>query len=149
VKFPGPFKIRKIAVKDHGCHYETFLVEGYLQGSRIRRKFQRREEAIGEKARLEIEAGNAKAAMRVVPTRLNEAQIAEAEFCFRRLGDRSSLSEVLPLIEPVRVLVFRWWTVFRTAIAWLSGRILPEADGQESHAVARYCSRDARTQVFP
>jgi hypothetical protein len=66
----GPFKIRKIAVKDHGCHYVTFLVEGYLNGRRVRRKFQRHDEAMGEKARLDIETGNSEAALRVAPTRL-------------------------------------------------------------------------------
>src|SRR5580658_527841 len=90
-----PFAIRKIAVKDHGCRYETFLVEGYLNGRRVRRKFQRHEEAIGEKAKLDIEAGNSDAALRVVPTRLSEAQLAEAEFCFQRLRDRTSLAAAI------------------------------------------------------
>lgn len=90
-----PFTIRKIAVQDHGCHYETFLVEGYLNGHRVRRKFQRHEEAIGEKAKLDIDAGNAGAALRVIPTRLSEAQIAEAEYCFRRLCDRTSLAAAI------------------------------------------------------
>jgi integrase len=95
MKSTEPFKIRKIAVNDHGCHYETFLVEGYLNGCRVRRKFQRHEEAIGEKAKLDIDARNSGAALHVVPTRLSEAQIAEAEFCFRRLDDRTSLAAAI------------------------------------------------------
>lgn len=87
-----PFTIRKIAVRDHGCHYETFLVEGYLNGRRVRKKFQRHEEAIGEKAKLDVDVANSEAALRVIPTRLSEAQIAEAEFCFRRLHERATLS---------------------------------------------------------
>lgn len=63
-----PFNIRKIAVKDHGFNYVTFLVEGYLNGRRVRRKFQRHEEATGEKAKLDIQAGNSGAAIRVAPT---------------------------------------------------------------------------------
>jgi len=44
MKSTGPFRIRKIEVRDHGCRYATFLVEGYLGGRRVRRKFQRYEE---------------------------------------------------------------------------------------------------------
>ena len=92
MKSTGPFKVRKIAVKDHGCHYVTFLVEGYLHGRRIRKKFQAYDEAIGEKSRLDIESGNSDTALRVAPTRLSTSEIAEAEFCFRRLGGGASLS---------------------------------------------------------
>jgi hypothetical protein len=92
MKSTGPFKIRKIKVKDHGCHYVTFLVEGHLNGRRLRKKFQRYDEAVGEKGRLDIEAGNSEAALRVAPTRLSDKQIAEAEYCFGRLRERASLS---------------------------------------------------------
>lgn len=95
MKSTGAFKIRKIAVKDHGCRYITFLVEGYLNGRRVRKKFQSHEFAVGEKTRLDIEAGNSNAALRVAPTRLSNTQIAEAEFCFKRLHDRASLSAVV------------------------------------------------------
>jgi len=92
MKTTGPFRIRRIEVKDHGCHYVTFLVEGYLRGKRVRKKFQGHEEAIGEKDRLDIAAGNSEAALHVAATRLSDTQLAEAEFCFRRLKDRASLS---------------------------------------------------------
>jgi integrase len=95
MKSTGPFKIRKIAVKDHGCHYVTFLVEGYLNGRRVRKKLQRHDEAMSVKARLDIESGNSDAALRVAPTRLSSSEIAEAEFCFRRLGERASLSAAI------------------------------------------------------
>ena len=57
--------------------------------------------------------------------------------------------EVPTLCEPVGVLVFRWWRMLLTATSWLSGRILAEVDGPLSREVETYCSRDARTQVFP
>ncbi len=88
-----PSTIRKITVHDHGCHYETFLVEGYLNGCRVRRKFQRHEEAIGEKAKLDIGCRE----LRGCPTGgpnppvSEAAQIAEAEYCFRRLGEREPI----------------------------------------------------------
>jgi hypothetical protein len=90
MKSTGPFKIRKIAVKDYGCHCATFLVECYLKGRRVRKKFQRHDEAIGEQASLDIESGKSDAALRVAPTRLSATEIAEAEFCFRRLGEAAT-----------------------------------------------------------
>ena len=39
---PGNFRIRRVAMIDRGFHYETYLVEGYLSGQRVRRKFQSR-----------------------------------------------------------------------------------------------------------
>jgi hypothetical protein len=43
--------------------------------------------------------------------------------------------EVSPLDEPVGALGYRWSRMFLTATAWLSGGILPEADGLVSHVV--------------
>jgi len=108
MKSTEPFRIRKFAVKDHGCRYVTFLVEGNLNGRRVRKKLQCYDKAVGEKARLDIDAGNSESALRVAPTRLSNRQIAEAEFCFKRLNDRASLTAAVewyignyrpPLIE--------------------------------------------------
>ena len=54
---PFAVKCRKIFERD--VTYSTFQVVGYLNGERIRRKFKDRDEAEGEKARLEIQAANA------------------------------------------------------------------------------------------
>ncbi len=87
MKSTGRFTIRKIAVKDHGCHYVTFLVEGYSNGHRIRKKFQRHEEALGEKARLEIESGNAEACRAA-----NVSSSANASFAAVSWASRSRVS---------------------------------------------------------
>jgi hypothetical protein len=91
----SPFRIRKVQVTDRGCRYVTFLVEGYLNGQRVRKKYQDYGEAAAAKATLDIRAGNAESALRLTSTRLSDPQIAEAEFCFRRLGERASLTSAV------------------------------------------------------
>ncbi|MDP3069834.1 MAG: hypothetical protein Q8N18_06065 [Opitutaceae bacterium] len=83
------FRIRAIHAKEHGCKYRTFQIVGYLHGERVRRRFKSRDEALGEKNRLEVAAANADGALKPVSTRLNTAQVAEAEAVFARLGGRS------------------------------------------------------------
>ena len=84
----GEFVIRRLTLKDHGFSYSTFQVVGYLNGERIRRKFKTREEAIGEKTRLEVAAANGAGGIRAVNTRLTIEQVADAEAAFQALGAR-------------------------------------------------------------
>jgi hypothetical protein len=81
------FRIRQITVSDHGYRYATFQVVGSLNGQRIRKKFKRRELALGEKTRLEVLAANTESEIRAVNTRLTPAQLSQAETAFQRLGD--------------------------------------------------------------
>jgi integrase len=73
----------------HGCSYDAFELSGYLAGHRIRKWFKNRELAHGEKCRLEVSAANADGGFQTVTTRLNPAQLAEAEAVFARIGERS------------------------------------------------------------
>ncbi|MEO5960614.1 MAG: hypothetical protein ABIR80_15990, partial [Opitutaceae bacterium] len=83
----GGFKIRRIVAKEHGTEYETFQVVGYVAGKRIRKRFKVREQAMGEKARLEVLVANT-GEIRPVNTRLSREQLAEAEAAFLRLGGK-------------------------------------------------------------
>lgn len=81
------FRIKAVTVRAGGVTYKTHRLTGYLNGERIRKNFKSRDEADGEKARLEIQAGNS--SLRSILTRLTEAQVAEAETAFAHLGGQS------------------------------------------------------------
>src|SRR4051812_11093653 len=83
------FKVRAITVNNGEFTYRTHQLVGWLKGQRIRKQFQTREEAEGEKQRLEIQAANATGDVKAVITRLTGPQVAEAETAFARLGDKS------------------------------------------------------------
>ena len=83
------FRIREFRAKEHGYEYAAFEVRGVLNGERVRRRFRNRDEAIGEQNRLEVLAANGDGSIRAINTRLNIAQIVEAETAFARLGTRS------------------------------------------------------------
>lgn len=85
----GEFTVRRIWAKEHGFRYQTFQVVGYLDGSRVRKRFRSRAEALGEKNRLDVAAANHDGTMKTVTTRLTGGQLAEAEAVFARLGERS------------------------------------------------------------
>jgi hypothetical protein len=72
----GEFRIRRLKAKDHGFEYTTFQVVGYLNGQRVRKKFKSREEADGEKNRLEVEVTNGDSGTRAINTRLTGAQVS-------------------------------------------------------------------------
>ncbi len=78
----GDFKISRLDLNDHGFSYSTFQVSGYLNGERVRKKFKTRDEAVGEKGRLEIAAANGVGEIRALNTRLTLDQVAEAEAAF-------------------------------------------------------------------
>src|ERR1035437_4278001 len=56
--------------------------------SRARKHFKSRDEALGEKNSLEVEAANVGGEFRARHTRLSSEQLAEAEAAFSRLGSR-------------------------------------------------------------
>ncbi len=85
----GQFTVRRIEITEHGCDYQTHLVAGYLNGKRVRRRFKNREEALGEKNRLEVQAANRAGSIRTTVTRLSQAQVVEAEACIQNLQGRS------------------------------------------------------------
>ena len=83
----GDFSIRRLKLSEHGFDYETWQLIGYLNGERVRKRFKSREEALGEKNRLEVAAANAGEIV-ARNTRLSAAQLADAEAAFARLGPR-------------------------------------------------------------
>jgi hypothetical protein len=57
-KHSGKFVLKRVRAACNGVTYDTFRLSGWLNGRRIRRQFKDRDEALGEKNRLEIEAAN-------------------------------------------------------------------------------------------
>jgi hypothetical protein len=88
-KRSGKFALRQIRASSNGVTYDTFLLSGWLNGRRIRKHFKSRDEALGEKNSLEIEAANNGGEIRARNTRLSAEQIAEAELAIGRLGSKS------------------------------------------------------------
>ncbi|MEO5959237.1 MAG: hypothetical protein ABIZ49_12040, partial [Opitutaceae bacterium] len=86
-KLSGRFAIKAVTLAEKGVSYGTFRVTGWLDGQRVRKQFKSREEALGEKNRLEVCAANDQ--IRTTVTRLSEERIREAEDAFRRLGEKS------------------------------------------------------------
>src|SRR3954465_2103864 len=96
---PG-LKIKAMTVQNGDFAYRTFRLSGWkANGERVRRQFQSREEAEGEKSRLVVEAANAASGTRTLNTRLTSAQLAEAETAFARLGDKSLTLAVQWLLD--------------------------------------------------
>ena len=84
------FRIRRIVTSDHGIRYQSFQVVGYLHGERIRKKFQSREDALGELNRLTVLAANSGGiTIRPVNTRLTPDQVRGAELAIERLGSHA------------------------------------------------------------
>lgn len=67
----------------------SFRVDGRLHSIRVRRNFKTRDEAIAEKAALDIQAEQHDSDMRPVPTCLAAEQVREAEAAFQRLNGRT------------------------------------------------------------
>lgn len=82
------FVIKPIIATSNGFSYETFLLSGRIDGKRVRKHFKSRDEALGEKNSLEVEAANVGGEFRARHTRLSSEQLAEAEAAFSRLGSR-------------------------------------------------------------
>jgi hypothetical protein len=80
------FRIRPFTACERGVERRRFQVVGYLGEERVRRRFATREEAIGEKLRLEVQAANM-GQIRPVNTRLLETQVRCAETIFALTPD--------------------------------------------------------------
>jgi len=88
-KCSGRFTLKAVNASSNGFTYQTFLVSGWLNGRRVRKHFKSRDEALGEKNALEVEAANIGGEIRARNTRLSAAQLDEAEFAMARLGPKS------------------------------------------------------------
>jgi hypothetical protein len=88
-KRSGKFVLRQVRASSNGVTYDTFLLSGWLYGRRVRKHFKSRNEALGEKNALEIEAANSGGEIRARNTRLSADQIAEAELAIARLSPKS------------------------------------------------------------
>lgn len=99
---PG-FKIKAVTVRNGEFTYRTHKLTGWKpDGTRVRLNFKSRQDAEGERNRLEVEAANANSGTRAITTRLTAAQVAEAETAFARLGDRSLAKAVDWFLENYR-----------------------------------------------
>jgi len=89
----GRFTLREVAltkrIDGRKFTYKTFLLSGWLHGRRVRKQFVSRDEALGEKNALEVEAANMGGEIRARNTRLSSEQLAEAEAAIARLGTKS------------------------------------------------------------
>jgi integrase len=89
----GRFTLREITIRKRlaglSVEYSAFLLSGWRRGERYRRQFKSRDEAIGEKNALEVEAANAGGELRARNTRLSADQLAECEAAIARLGPQS------------------------------------------------------------
>lgn len=85
----GAFTLKRITVQNGPFTYSTYRVEGKLNGVRVRKNFKKRQEAVGEKQRLEIEAANTDGAIQPKNTSLSSEQLREAEAAFHRLEGKS------------------------------------------------------------
>jgi site-specific recombinase XerD len=89
------FTIVRRTVNEHGYRYPIVMVEGRsADGHRIRKRFKNEEDARTWKGLQEIKALNQHSELHPVVTKLNQAQIAEAEAIVVRLSDRYTLTQV-------------------------------------------------------
>ena len=79
--------LKRVTLKANGFTYQSHRVAGTINGQRIRKFFHDRNVAVQELTRLQVEALNG-SHMRPVMTRMNEAQVSEAEAAFKRLAGK-------------------------------------------------------------
>ena len=75
-KKSGKFVITPVTVTEKGFTYETYRLTGWLNRSRVRLQFKSRNEALGRKNELEVEAANVGGEIRSRNTRLSAEQLA-------------------------------------------------------------------------
>ena len=102
----------KVSAFENPSGKRVFRVAGYrANGDRIRENFKTEQAAIGRKQELELEALNTAQTSRLLSTRLDAAQIAEAELAFNELGNRSLLKAVRFYLdncrEPLTVIMVK------------------------------------------
>jgi len=90
-----PISVKQITCREHGTEYQTWMVDGYVNGKRIRIRCKSESEALMRKSEKETEAINAERSSRFIQTRLTAAQLNEAESCFDRLAPKYALTEAV------------------------------------------------------
>ena len=82
-------KKTQLTIKSHRnpSGTQSWRVEGWFLGERLRKNFRDRADALAEKSILEIRAAQTEAGMRSAGTFLNDAQLREAEAAFMRLNN--------------------------------------------------------------
>ena len=90
-----PLSVKQITCREHGTAYQTWMVDGYVNGKRIRIRCKDEAEALMRKSEKETEAINAERSSRFIQTRLTAAQLNEAEACFDRLAPKYTLTEAV------------------------------------------------------
>jgi hypothetical protein len=90
-----PITVKQVTQREHGTEYQTWLVDGYVSGKRIRIRCKSEAEALMRKSEKETEAINAERSVRFIQTRLTAAQLSEAEACFDRLAPKYTLTEAV------------------------------------------------------
>jgi Phage integrase, N-terminal SAM-like domain len=89
------FNIRQVTFREHGVEYAGWLLDGRVDGKRIRIRCKTEAEAVLKKTEQETAAINAERAVRFQATRLTTVQLNEAEAAFDRLGEKYTLSQVV------------------------------------------------------
>jgi Phage integrase, N-terminal SAM-like domain len=87
--------VKQITCREHGAEYQTWMVDGYVNGKRIRIRCKSEDEARMRKSEEETKAINAERSSRFIQTRLTFAQLNEAEACFDRLAPKYSLTNAV------------------------------------------------------
>src|ERR1700730_14051000 len=90
-----PITVKQVTQREHGTEYQTWLVDGYVNGKRIRVRCKSEDEARMRKSEEETKAINAERSARFIQTRLTAAQLSEAEACIDRLAPKYTLTEAV------------------------------------------------------
>jgi hypothetical protein len=90
-----PITVKQVTQREHGTEYQTWLVDGYVNGKRIRIRCKSEDEALMRKSEEETKAINAERSSRFIQTRLTAAQLSEAESCFDRPAPKYTLTEAV------------------------------------------------------
>jgi hypothetical protein len=88
-----PITVKQVTQREHGTEYQTWMVDGYVNGKRIRIRCKSENEARMRKSEEETRAINSERSSRFIQTRLTAAQLNEAESCFDRLAPKYSLTD--------------------------------------------------------
>ena len=90
-----PITVKQVTQREHGAEYQTWLVDGYVNGKRIRVRCKSEDEARMRKSEEETKSINSERSARFIQTRLTVAQLNEAEACFDRLAPKYTLTEAV------------------------------------------------------
>jgi hypothetical protein len=90
-----PITDKQVTQREHGAEYQTWLVDGYVNGKRIRVRCKSEDEARMRKSEEETKSINSERSARFIQTRLTVAQLNEAEACFDRLAPKYTLTEAV------------------------------------------------------